>query len=403
MGYIKQRLLSEINGIPQIRQENLISTFSKIRIQAQDCVKAILSVCCFPQRALIDRVVSLVAKNDRSRSFFKKNGKEDQDNILFAACDVMDLVAAGYTSDESLERLVVTRSNINRSFFIQVVEQWLVATAGYMQHAVAAAQETDPEQRSLHLVEMGKIENAVGCKRPESMYGVIAYVQRRFSGIRKLYERIVSAYCRLSLLTSRATAGSEAQENDSFQNGIFGLYHSVGMYDHTSPLFFVNFARLWVKQAILSNLKDHANTVKLSASVWQQKSALDRARQQLEALYGPLSYDELASKMEVKRQYVDRVVLAASAAQLKQIDFPLSSEDARIQRTTLPPNMVLDVKEEQLLRPDAVEVRDALPVLSDIERSVVCLYYGLLSNMKPKATEENTQLQFAIERLRQLA
>lgn len=412
MTNVTDSLLRTIDRTKLLRQHELNQVFAKSRYLLNDCMVTMSVVCQYPQLWYIEQAMEVVARVDRRRAIYKRpaptpgyeiNYERDHSNAKLS-CHAMDMMAAIKRDDLVKQQHLLATNELTRAVFEKCIETWLAlckSYEGYMQqYADAWSADNQLEQDKAEL-QMALFETQLGTTRPEMLGGVIRYVKRRFKAVYKLYGQVQEAYSRVVLKIAHRYAGSEAQANDSFQNGNFGLRRAVRSYDHCSRAGFSSYASMWTKQAILFHLKDGANMIRVQPNLWQQHNALQRQRWTLESKLGPLTNEELASRLGLKRQWVSNIYAAIQATQIRSLDKPLTEDDQTtfsLASTVVDPSLAENEEHEE----QHERLKHLFQELTPNECLVICLRYGTLS-LVPQELSLDFEQSTEVERLRQRA
>lgn len=194
------------------------------------------------------------------------------------------------------------------------------------------------------------------------------------------------------------------------------MLRATSLYDHCGYTRFSNFAASWINQHILFSIKDEANNVRVPLNIWQQHSHLEKERIPLEAKFGPLSYEELASKLGLTVRQVSDVYTAIRAAHPESIDAPTAASrnsKRNVSRSVPVANdaqpaifdELLDTRidDMQSLYETGAKATGPLSSLPYREAFVLCLSYGLLDELpeKPDFSEEQRAHDVLVEKYRQ--
>ncbi len=222
--------------------------------------------------------------------------------------------------------------------------------------------------------ELEAFEVRTGC--PVADYFAAA---ERFSGAMRyqdgILERLVEANLRLVVsIARRYYTGSAMEEMDLVQEGCRGLMTAARRFDPDRGSRFSTYAVWWIRQAILRSLSRMSRVVTLPRSLQEEQSELRRAEAAYTCEHGRRPDDsELAEYMGTEPERVTRL-RSASAPQLS-LDGTCSGEDC-----TLADFMAaeLDPPDGEAVRRDRRRrVREALADLSEREKTIVALRFGL--------------------------
>ncbi len=216
----------------------------------------------------------------------------------------------------------------------------------------------------------------------------------------KILERFVEANLRLVVsMVRKYYPCSIMEEMDYVQEGCQGLMDAVKRFDYRRGYKLSTFAVWWIRQYIIKAIIRHSRLVRLPATLQNADSSINRAIDDFSALYGRVpSMDELSAYMGNDREEIEQVYL--SMAPSLSLDHTDEEHDATI----------ADYLESRFQQPDTeavnTDIRDrinaALVSLSDREKTIITLRFGLLDGEPCTLQELGRIFGISRERVRQL-
>ena len=231
----------------------------------------------------------------------------------------------------------------------------------------------------------------------------IDLAQRILAGDEDAKQELINANLRLVISIAKRYAGRGMPFLDLIQEGNMGLIKAVEKFDYTKGFKFSTYATWWIRQAITRAIADQARTIRIPVHMVETINKITRAQRQL---VQELGRDPTAEEIS------DRLEGALSAARIREIqrinqepvslETPIGEEDDSHLGDFLEDKEVespSDYTTKSLLKD---ELNEVMLELTDRERKVLELRYGLIDN-HPRTLEEVGKV-FGVtrERIRQI-
>ena len=231
----------------------------------------------------------------------------------------------------------------------------------------------------------------------------IELAQRILAGDEDAKQELINANLRLVISIAKRYAGRGMPFLDLIQEGNMGLIKAVEKFDYTKGFKFSTYATWWIRQAITRAIADQARTIRIPVHMVETINKITRAQRQL---VQELGRDPTAEEIS------DRLEGALSAARIREIqrinqepvslETPIGEEDDSHLGDFLEDKEVespSDYTTKSLLKD---ELNEVMLELTDRERRVLELRYGLIDN-HPRTLEEVGKV-FGVtrERIRQI-
>jgi len=182
--------------------------------------------------------------------------------------------------------------------------------------------------------------------------------------------------------------------------GNVGLIKAAQRFDETKGFKFISYAVSWIRQAILESILKHGKTIRLPQNrIQQQNRLLDLITKKIQENNGFFSVDEVCKELNIDYNTFNILYVVNKSTSL---DTKVNNDS----ETTL-----LDIIKNNENNPDDYinsntrkdQIKNALLSLTELEREVIMLSYGLnKQNREFTNSEIATQLDFSSERIRQI-
>jgi RNA polymerase primary sigma factor len=254
------------------------------------------------------------------------------------------------------------------------------------------ARSTDPVR--MYLREIGKVDLLTAEEEVE-------LAKRIEDDDEDAFEHLTRANLRLVVSIAKKYMGRGLAFLDLIQEGNTGLMRAVEKFDWRRGFKFSTYATWWIRQAITRALADQARTIRIPVHMVETINKYKKIERQLEQeKERPIKPEEVAEEMDIDVEKARQIVKISQKT--ASIETPVGKEEDTRLKAFIEDKKALSPFEsasQELLKG---HIMDVLDTLSDREKRVLELRFGLIDGRTRTLEEVGKEFGVTRERIRQI-
>jgi len=229
----------------------------------------------------------------------------------------------------------------------------------------------------------------------------VELAQRIRQGDKAAQDRLVRANLRFVVSVAKQYQNQGLGLADLINEGNVGLIKAAQRFDETKGFKFISYAVWWIRQSILQAVAEQSRAVRLPLNQVGLLSRVKKTASSLEQLYQRKpTIKEIADELDMPEDKIE-AVLKVNTREVS-MDAPVTDDDDLSLIDTLIPEGMEDTDENLNRETERAAIQRSLMVLSEKERTILNLYFGLESNHGCTLEEIGYMLDMTRERVRQV-
>lgn len=229
----------------------------------------------------------------------------------------------------------------------------------------------------------------------------VLLAQRIKSGDQTALEKLVKANLRFVVSVAKQYQNQGLSLPDLINEGNVGLIKAAQRFDETRGFKFISYAVWWIRQSILQALAEQSRIVRLPLNQVGSLSKIKKESNRLEQRFErPPSAEEIAEALEIPQQKIDAALKITT--RYISMDAPLT-EDEDTKYIDVFVSEDAEGTDNNLIKESLLkEIQRSLSTLTEKERQVLYLYFGIGQNHGLTLEEIGLKFELTRERVRQI-
>ena len=229
----------------------------------------------------------------------------------------------------------------------------------------------------------------------------VELAKRIQAGDESAKEKLIQSNLRLVVSIAGRYTNRGLQYLDLIQAGHLGLLKAADKFDYPKGFKFSTYATWWIRQSITPALADQARTIRIPVHMVETINRVIRtSRQLMQELGREPSTAEIAEAMKLPESRVQEIIKIAQDP--VSLETPIGEEEDSHLGDFIPDDSAPAPSDAAFYSLQREQLMEVLGTLSDREKNVICLRYGLDGGRSYTLEEVGSIYHVTRERIRQI-